>query len=161
MNVSLNLLWVLLLSVISWSCAEDETAAGKYLATRGAAMTADSDASASDGDEDGEIGALGADDDGDDGDDGDEDDEDADDELSPEEQAEAAALALRMDGKEIYDNQCMGCHMAPAATTLNARDPALLVVAAGNLPHMNAMISDNFPNADMAEAIIAYLEEPL
>ncbi|SMF60428.1 hypothetical protein [Pseudobacteriovorax antillogorgiicola] len=76
-----------------------------------------------------------------------------------EAEAQAAAL-LKAQGKEIYDNNCMGCHMAPAATTLNARDPALLVGAANIAPHVAAGINANFPNNGMAEAIIAYLVDP-
>ena len=77
---------------------------------------------------------------------------------TPEEQAAAQALALKTMGKQIYEGQCMGCHMAPAVTTLNARDPAMLAAASALVPHM--AIAANFPNADMGEAIIAFLVDP-
>lgn len=76
---------------------------------------------------------------------------------SPEEQA---ALALRQQGKVIYDGMCLACHGEPAATTLNSRDAAQIAGQAGSFVH-NSLDQATFPNVDQAAAVIAYLVEPI
>ena len=141
---SLYMLLLSLFFMITSSCAVDEeTVSGKYKASQEVGA-AGADATSGGG----EVGAASAGEEGEEGEEG----------LSPEEIAEMEALALREQGKEVYDGMCMGCHTAPATTTLDARDAATLVGAAGIVPHQGLAA---FPDADVAEAIIAYLVEPI
>ncbi|SMF03262.1 hypothetical protein [Pseudobacteriovorax antillogorgiicola] len=103
------------------------------------------------------------------------DDEPVDNEAEPEEEAEEEpeeeeevdpavlaaqqAAALVAQGKQIYEGQCMGCHQAPAATTLNSNTAAQFAANKDIAPHVGAGINNNFPNAAMAEAVIAFLAD--
>ena len=77
---------------------------------------------------------------------------------TPEEIAAQEAAALKLQGKQIYEGMCMGCHGAPAATTLNSRDANQIAQQNTFQPHSG--IAATFPDAAMAAGIISFLTEP-
>ncbi len=74
-----------------------------------------------------------------------------------EQTPESAERKLKQQGKEIYDNTCMACHQAAAASNLISLSAEEIANESDEDDHEDL----NFPNLQQAEAIAAYLNEPL